>query len=100
MVVGVSGNRSYGRGKQILPNDGNVCVVQDMHLLKRLATKHLFYEGDHGRLHEVRFFHADSVAFQSDVRLPLQVDGEVTWLEPDSFPLKMSLHRDVLPVLR
>ncbi len=100
VVVGVSGNRSYGRGKQILPNDGNVCVVQDMHLLKRLATKHLFYDGEHGCLHEVRFFQADSVTFRSDVRVPLQVDGEVTWLEPESFPLEMSLHREVLPVLR
>ena len=100
VVVGVSGHRSYGRGKQILPTDGNVCVVQDMHLLKRLATKHLFYDGDHGRLHEVRFFQADRVAFHSDVRLPLQVDGEVSWLEPEAFPLMMSLHKEVLPVLR
>jgi diacylglycerol kinase family enzyme len=99
VVVGVSGNRSYGRGKQILPNDGNVCVVQDMNVLKRLATKHLFYRGDHGRLHEVRFFHADAVTLVSDVRLPLQVDGEVTWLPPSAFPLKMTVRKNVLPVI-
>lgn len=100
VVFGVSGNRSYGCGKLILPNEANLCVVQDMHLLKRLATKQLFCDGEHGRLNEVRFFQADSVTFHSDVRVPLQVDGEVTWLEPQSFPLEMSLHREVLPVLR
>jgi diacylglycerol kinase family enzyme len=32
-------------------------------------------------------------------RIPLQIDGETRWLEPDEFPLEMEVFSDSIPIL-
>jgi hypothetical protein len=39
IAVGVSGHRTYGSNKPILPDDDDVCFVSEMPLLRKLALK-------------------------------------------------------------
>jgi diacylglycerol kinase family enzyme len=100
IVVGVSGHRTYGGHMPILPGQENVCVIDGMGFFAKLKSKKLLYVGKHGELPEVRFFSADRVDIDYNGRMPLQLDGELTWLEAKDFPVSMKLLPAAINVMR
>ncbi len=99
LAFGVTGNRSYGGKKRILPTDANVCVVKPMSLLKKFAIKDKFYTGEHVVFNEAKLFHACRLVIKCFASIPMQCDGEVYRLSPDNFPLTMKIEPPVLSVL-
>jgi diacylglycerol kinase family enzyme len=100
IVVGISGGRTYGGHMAVLPGRENVCVVDGMGLLSKIRNKKLFYEGRHGILPEVRFYTASQVDIEYAGRIPLQLDGELAWLEKKDFPLTLRVMDPAINVLR
>jgi len=100
VVVGISGGRTYGGHMRVLPGRENVCLIAGMSLLKKIRSKKLFYRGLHGRLHEVSFHTAEKVDIEYDGRMPMQLDGELTWLEPRDFPISFQILAPRIKVLR
>lgn len=100
VVVGISGSRTYGGHMQVLPGRENVCMIAGMSVLKKIRSKKLFYRGLHGRLHEVSFHSADRVEVEYQGRMPLQLDGELAWLEPGDFPISFQVLPPRIKVLK
>lgn len=100
VVVGISGARTYGGHMPVLPGKENVCVVEGMGVLDKIRNKKLFYLGRHGELPQVRFFNASRVDIDYKSRIPMQLDGELTWLAPESFPLSIHVLPPRIKVLR
>ena len=71
-----------------------------MSIFRKIQQKRLFYLGTHGELPEVRFYRADRVDIDYASRIPLQLDGEIVWLEPKDFPLSLRLVNAKIKVLR
>ena len=66
LAVGVSGHRTYGSHKHILPDERNVCAIRQMPLLRKVALKGLFSTGGHIDKPESRLFSAARVEFQGE----------------------------------
>ena len=91
VVMGISGGRTYGGHLPVLPRDDNVCIVARMGVWAKIRNKRLFYEGRHGELSEVSFHKAGRVDVAYEGSIPMQLDGELVWLTPQDFPLRMEL---------
>ena len=99
VIVGASGHRTYGGHMPVLPGDENVCIVDGMSIMRKIAQKRLFYLGTHGELPEVSFHRADRVDIDYRGRIPLNLDGEIVWLEPKDFPLSLRVVRAKIKTL-
>ena len=84
----------------VLPGEENVCIVGRMSLMAKVTKKKLFYEGRHGELPEVSFYRASRVDIEYEGRIPMQLDGELFWLEPGDFPLSMRVIEPKIKILR
>ncbi len=100
VVLGISGARTYGGHMPVLPGRENACVVGAMSVLSKIRNKKLFYLGRHGELSEVSFFQADRVDISYNDRIPMQLDGEISWLQAPDFPLTMKVLEPRIKVLR
>jgi diacylglycerol kinase family enzyme len=100
LAVGVSGHRTYGSQKKILPDDRNVCALRQMSLLRKLALKGLFTTGEHIHKPESRLFNARRVEFFGSHPILAQMDGETILLQPEDFPAAIELSAPLIPVLR
>jgi len=98
-ALGVSGRRTYGAGKKILPDDDNFCLAGKKNLFTKLSYRKPFYQGTHRGLSGVVLAAGDTLVVESPVKIPLQMDGEVLWLEPADFPLTMTVTDQGLRVL-
>jgi diacylglycerol kinase family enzyme len=87
VAAGPTGSRTYGNGMRILPTEENVCLVHRMSTLQVMLLKGKMYRGEHVELPVVETFSAGSVTLRHEGRLPLQADGEATWLSKEDFPL-------------
>ncbi|MDR3284563.1 MAG: diacylglycerol kinase [Treponema sp.] len=99
LAMGVTGKRTYGSHKWILPDERNVCAVKQMPLLRKIALKELFYTGAHVHKPESTLFTAAKVTFQGDNPILAQMDGETLLLKPADFPASIELTEPVIPVL-
>ncbi len=90
-LMGSSGNRTYGAGISILPDEDNVCGVRDMPLHRKLALKPRFNSGSHRGLAEVFLSTAERLVFNYREKILVQMDGESLLLNPADFPLTMEL---------
>jgi diacylglycerol kinase family enzyme len=100
VVVGISGGRTYGGHMPVLPGPQNVCLIERMGVLKKVRSKKLFFQGLHGKLPEVQFLTADAVELEYQGVIPLQLDGELTWLQAADFPLSFRVLQPKINVLR
>ncbi len=100
VIVGISGARTYGGHMPVLPGAENVCLVRGMSVLEKLRNKRLFYIGRHGELPQVRFHRADRVDVSYHGTIPMQLDGELFWLDAGSFPVTMTVLEPAISVLR
>jgi diacylglycerol kinase family enzyme len=99
VVVGISGGRTYGGHMPVLPGDENVCIVDRMTMLAKVVKKKLFYEGRHGEIPQVSFHTADRVDIEYAGRIPMQLDGELVWLDAGDFPLSMRVIEPKIKIL-
>lgn len=88
-AMGVSGRRTYGAAKPILPDDDNVCAVRQMPLLRKLALKGPIAAGQHRKFPEALLFSADALEIRYAAPILVQMDGEAHPLTPADFPLRM-----------
>jgi diacylglycerol kinase family enzyme len=99
LAVGVSGRRTYGSHKWILPDGRNVCAVKQMPLLRKLALKGLFLTGNHIHKPESKLFNASRVEFRGEYPILAQMDGETVLLHPADFPAAIELTEPAIPIL-
>jgi diacylglycerol kinase family enzyme len=100
LAFGASGNRTYGSNVRILPDARNVCAVQQIPLLKKVALKKLFLTGRHADLPETRLFIAQRVEISYHSPLLAQMDGESVLLQEPDFPVSIELSEPAIPVLK
>jgi diacylglycerol kinase family enzyme len=100
LAMGVSGHRTYGSHKRILPDDRNVCVVRQMPLLRKLALKGLFTTGGHIDKDESKLFNASRVEFRGGAPILAQMDGESVLLRPEDYPAAIELTEPAIPILK
>jgi diacylglycerol kinase family enzyme len=100
LAVGISGRRTYGSQKKILPDDRNVCALRQMPLLRKLALKGLFATGGHIDKSESILFNARRVEFSGEYPILAQMDGETVLLQREDFPAVIELTEAVIPVLK
>jgi diacylglycerol kinase family enzyme len=100
VIVGISGARTYGGHMPVLPGRENVCIVEGMSVMEKIRNKKLFYVGRHGELPQVSFHRADRVEISYHSSIPMQLDGEIAWLTPESFPVTMTVLEPKINVLR
>ena len=98
-ALGVTGHRTYGAGKKVLPDDDNFCLAGKKNLFTKLAYRKPFYTGTHRGLSGITLATGDGLRVESSVRIPLQMDGEVLWLDPSHSPLVMTVKDRGLKVL-
>jgi diacylglycerol kinase family enzyme len=100
LAFGVSGHRSYGSQKLILPDDRNVCIIRQMPLLRKLALKNLIMTGHHADKAESLLFNARRVEFWGWEPILAQMDGETVLIQRADFPLAIEPTEPVIQVLR
>ena len=99
-AFGVSGERSYGDHKPILPGFENLCAIETVGLIGKILLKGKVYRGEHVSSPAAHMASARRIVIEYASRIPLQIDGETRWLTPDDFPLEMEVYDDSVPVLR
>ena len=90
-AFGVSGHRSYGNHKWILPGEENLCAILDRSFGKKLQLKNLLYTGKHVHQEGVLVRKARGVRLHYDASLFLQYDGEAIRLEKENFPCSIEI---------
>jgi diacylglycerol kinase family enzyme len=86
-AFGAGGNRTYGDHIRILPDRRNICVITHAGLLRKLAMKRLLFHGSHPEQRETLMAEGMEMELHYDRSLPLQVDGEAAWLQPEDYPV-------------
>ncbi len=99
-AFGVSGERSYGDHKPILPGKDNLCAIETIGLIGKVLLKGQVYRGEHVNAPAVHMARARHLTVEYGRRVPLQIDGETRWLEPEEFPLEMEVFPDSVPILK
>jgi len=89
VAMGISGNRTYGSNKPILPDADNVCAVRQMPLLRKLALKDPMSSGRIREFPEASLFSAESLEIVYADRILVQMDGEAELLVAGDFPLRI-----------
>ncbi len=89
VAMGVSGNRTYGSNKPILPDSDNVCAVDQMPLLRKLALKGPISSGRIRDFPEAHLFSAEILEIAYADRILVQMDGEAELLVAEDFPLRL-----------
>jgi hypothetical protein len=100
LAVGVSGHRTYGSRKHILPDDRNICVIKQMPLLRKLTLKGLFSTGRHVDKKEALLFSAPKAKFRGQFPILAQMDGETVLLTPEDFPAVIEQTDSVIPIFK
>jgi diacylglycerol kinase family enzyme len=100
LAVGVSGHRTYGSRKMILPDDRNVCILRQMPLYRKIALKELFNTGGHVDKPEALLFNAGRIEFRGEYPILAQMDGETVLLGTGDFPASIELTEKLIPVLK
>ena len=99
IAMGISGHRTYGSQKKILPDERNVCALCQMPLFRKLTIKGLFSKGTHIHKPESILFNAERLEFKGMHPMLVQMDGETVLLMPEDFPAVIELTEPVIPVL-
>ena len=97
MAMGISGHRTYGSNKLILPDDDNVCAIRNVPLLKKIALKGPIMNGRIREFPVASLFSADKVEIDYPDRILVQMDGEAESLTAEDFPLRFER---TAPVIR
>lgn len=99
-AFGVTGHRTYGAGKKVLPDVRNICLVRRAPVTKMLKFSSLLFAGEHEQLEWVTLLSADRVEIRSDGPLPANIDGEPFWVDRGAWPLTFTLQDPAVQVLK
>jgi diacylglycerol kinase family enzyme len=99
IAMGISGHRTYGAHKKILPDERNVCAIHQMPLLRKIAYREYSISGVHVNNPETIMFNASRLVINSVRPILAQTDGEAILLEPRDFPITLELTAPLIPVL-
>lgn len=99
IAMGLSGRRTYGGDKPVLPGDENLCAFEKVGIFRKIALKKMLYAGTHALQPEAVMRSVRRVTIDFGGRLPLQADGEAMWLGPENFPLVMEVLDPRVPIL-
>ncbi|MCL1813599.1 MAG: diacylglycerol kinase [Treponema sp.] len=99
-AMGISGKRSYGSHKMILPDDRNVCAIKQMPLFRKIMLKNLFSSGGHIGKPESILCNAVRIEITGSHPILAQMDGETVRLEKSDFPIVIELTKPIIPVLK
>ncbi len=94
IAMGASGNRTYGGGIPVLPDDNNLCYVEHLGLYGKISLKGRLMRGTHVKHSKVQGGAAATIALTVARPIPLQIDGEARWVEADETPLRVRLRRE------
>ncbi|NLM00368.1 MAG: hypothetical protein GX220_02800 [Treponema sp.] len=94
--LGVSGNRTYGSGQKILPDERNFCFTRNMSNLQKLFIKKKFLKGRHTKSKYATFANASIIRIEYSKPILAQMDGEVHMLDGCHFPLIMELTEPII----
>ena len=97
MAVGVSGMRTYGSHKWILPDERNVCIIKQMPVWRKIKLKEQFNTGAQAKEKEALLFNAQKINFSARYPLLAQMDGETVLLNKEDFPASIELTEAVIP---
>jgi len=100
LAMGVSGKRTYGSQQHILPDDRNVCGIKKMPFLRKMKIKNQVSRGKHTNNRDALLFNAYRLEVKFNQPILAQMDGETILLQPDDFPIAMSLTPPVIPLLK
>lgn len=87
VAVGASGNRVYGGGHKVLPNEHNVCIAPQLSLFKLIRDNHMFVDGSFVGTDLASLHSAEKVRISYDKEILMQADGEVAFLHKEDFPI-------------
>jgi diacylglycerol kinase family enzyme len=100
VAMGESGRRTYGSNKLILPDDDNVCFLQDMPLSRIVALKGPMMKGKHRGVPETDLFTASRLEIGFPERALVQMDGEAFELGQEDSPTVFELTEPAIRVIR
>ncbi len=93
VAIGVSGRRTYGGGIAILPEEGNLCLVERLGLFGKMVLKGRLLRGTHLGHPRVQTLKVVRLVLTMERPLPIQVDGEARWLSSEDSPVAVHLGR-------
>jgi len=97
IAFGASGNRVYGGGHKVLPNENNVCYAPKIKLLRLIKENKRFVDGSFVDTDIAYLKSAEKLRVYYDKPILLQCDGEVALLTKHHFPL---IFEKTEPILR
>lgn len=87
VAVGASGNRVYGGGHKVLPNENNVCIAPKIGLMRLIKDNNQFNDGSFVGTDLASLHSAEKVRISYDKAILMQADGEVAILCKEDFPI-------------
>lgn len=99
-AFGVSGNRVYGGGHKVLPDDRNLCFTPKVKLLTLIKENHRFIDGSFTEINLASLHNAEKIRIDYDKPILLQCDGEPVMLSKAHFPLIMEKSEPCLRVIK
>lgn len=87
VAIGASGNRVYGGGHKVLPNEHNVCIAPKIGLLRLIRDNNQFVDGSFVGTDLASLHSAQKVRIDYDKAILMQADGEVAMLCKEDFPI-------------
>ena len=100
LAFGASGNRVYGGGHKVLPDEHNVCYAPKVSLLTLMKENHRFVDGSFIGKDFAFVKNAKKVRIYYDQPILLQCDGEISLIRPAQFPLIFEITEPVLRTLK
>ena len=100
MAFGSSGNRVYGGGHKILPDENNLCIAPKVSLWTLLKDNHRFVDGSFKGTKLANLYSVEKVRLFYDKPILMQCDGETVMLSPAHFPVIIELTDPCLRVLK
>lgn len=91
ICFGASGHRTYGGGLPILPGEENICLIPMGSLGDNIKLKKMIFEGTHIHDSKVQMHKGTKIIIHYPGTIPMQMDGEIAWLEPEDFPLTLEI---------
>lgn len=89
VALGVSGFRTYGNEKWVLPAEENLCSIRAGSIFHNMRVKSRLFKATHDTVDGTTMHSAAEITVRYPARLLMQVDGEVQWLEPEDFPVRL-----------
>ncbi|HSV56595.1 MAG TPA: hypothetical protein VLH39_05740, partial [Magnetospirillaceae bacterium] len=100
IAMGISGRRTYGSNKPILPDDDDTCLVRQMPFLRKLVVKGPLTKGRHRGYPEVDLFSSSRIEIDFRHRALVQMDGEAERLDDRDFPVIFERTEPAIRVIR